>query len=409
MRCPGSLALEADYPNTSSKFSAEGTAAHELASWCLDQKLDADAFLGRVIEVDGYSFEVDTDMASHVQTYVDTVREYVNGVQGELMVEQKVDFSARVDVPESFGTSDAIIISSCGRELQVHDLKYGRGVKVDAEWNEQLMLYALGAYDAFGLAYDFTCYRVVIHQPRLNHVSEWGGKIEELVEFGETAKADAAVALANCYLLETTSDAGQLLLTPGEKQCRFCKAKADCPALMADVTKALTDGLEDLTEEAAKGAIDKLQFRFGASLGGKMAVVGLVEDWCKAVRARAESELLAGRKVDGFKLGRRQTRQPRTGRTRPRPKRSFKAMRLKAEEIVRLLPDLADHGRETVEGWHDRPSPMAEGSGPLPPTRRQAIGGACQRPPTGDQTRPTTYKTSPPRTSKTNWHKEPTP
>jgi hypothetical protein len=33
-----------------------------------------------------------------------------------------------------------------------------------------------------------------------------------------------------------------------------------------------------------------------------MAKVGLVEDWCKGVRAEVERRLLAGQKIDGFKL-----------------------------------------------------------------------------------------------------------
>ena len=47
-------------------------------------------------------------------------------------------------VPEQFGTSDTVIIREAERLLIINDLKYGRGVQVWAEENEQLMLYALG-------------------------------------------------------------------------------------------------------------------------------------------------------------------------------------------------------------------------------------------------------------------------
>lgn len=336
LRCPGSLALEQEYPDTPSKFAAEGTAAHEVAAMALEQNIDADAFIGRIIEVDGYAFTVDDEMAEHVQTYLDNVREYVGGVSGTLMVEQRVDFSHALAQADCFGTSDAIIVSSCGKEVQLHDLKYGRGVKVDADENEQLMLYALGALDQFGMAYDFSCVRLVIHQPRLGHLSEWGCTVEELLAFGEKAKAEAERALLyltkgpECAALGTRS-----VFQPGDKQCRFCKAKADCPVLADKVAEELTGDLEDLTVESIETAIDDLPHVFSKALGRKMAVVDLVEQWCKAVRARTESELLAGRAVDGFKLveGRR---GPRRWSSAAVAEETLKSMRLKQEDMYDL-------------------------------------------------------------------------
>ncbi|HBP64486.1 MAG TPA: hypothetical protein DD730_09475, partial [Desulfosporosinus sp.] len=38
--------------------------------------------------------------------------------------------------------------------LDVIDLKYGKGVRVSAEHNTQMMLYALGALELFDLLYD---------------------------------------------------------------------------------------------------------------------------------------------------------------------------------------------------------------------------------------------------------------
>ena len=77
-------------------------------------------------------------MVEAVGHYVETVWTLAEG--NELMVEQRVDFSHIVGVENSFGTADAVVI--VGNELQIHDLKYGRGVQVDAEQNEQLQLYA---------------------------------------------------------------------------------------------------------------------------------------------------------------------------------------------------------------------------------------------------------------------------
>lgn len=123
--------------------------------------------------------------------YVDTV--WTLAQNNELLVEQRVDFSHITGVEESFGTADGIIIA--GNELQIHDLKYGKGVRIDAEQNEQLQLYALGALEQFSMLYDFETVRLFIHQPRLNHVSEWSLTVQELQSFGERALEAATSAI----------------------------------------------------------------------------------------------------------------------------------------------------------------------------------------------------------------------
>ena len=63
------------------------------------------------------------------------------------MLERRVDFSRFV--PHGFGTSDCII--AIGKNLEVIDFKYGKGVKVSADENPQMMLYALGALDLISI------------------------------------------------------------------------------------------------------------------------------------------------------------------------------------------------------------------------------------------------------------------
>ena len=67
MLCPGSYVLQAGKPDNTSKYAAEGTAAHQVLTWALQEDRPASAFIGRVIESDGFTFEVDEDMARHVQ------------------------------------------------------------------------------------------------------------------------------------------------------------------------------------------------------------------------------------------------------------------------------------------------------------------------------------------------------
>lgn len=294
MRCNGSLALEATQPDSTSAFAEEGTCAHALGEKILNSRLAGADYEG----------DADPEMLDFVLRYVDTVWTLADG--NELMIEQRVDFSHVVGIPDSFGTADAVIIA--GNELQIHDLKYGRGVQVNAEHNEQLQLYALGALEQFSLLYDFETVRLFIHQPRLNHVSEWALTVEELQAFGERAQEAAAGAIvmfniAECEGVETLPVES---FTPGEKQCRFCKAKGGlCAAEAQDRLNTTRGDFVDLTQpvgEQLADAANRVPLLTAEQLADIYSQVGLIESFCKAVGDRVNAELNAGHPVPGFKL-----------------------------------------------------------------------------------------------------------
>ena len=99
MLCPGSHVLQADLPNTSSKYAAEGTAAHQILTYALQENLPAAAYIGRLLQVEGFEFEVDEDMAGHVQTCIDYVQDAA-GENGVILVDQRVNYAKYLDVPE---------------------------------------------------------------------------------------------------------------------------------------------------------------------------------------------------------------------------------------------------------------------------------------------------------------------
>lgn len=291
MSCPGSVALCKDLPDTSSPHADEGTAAHFLASECLEGGQDAITRVGATILVsrkrvewltEGWeagkgatAFVVDADMALAVQDYLNYVRDLVRTTGGTLLVEQRLSIADITGEPDAYGTSDVVILADT--ELIIVDLKYGRGVAVVADDNPQLQIYALAALREYGLAADFETVRMVIHQPRLGSVSEWVQTTDQMEDFAEE------VAEAGYF---TRHD--DAMLNPTEKGCKWCKAKATCPALRAEVMALL--------EEVAP-AVAPVDL-----LAQAMDKVGMVEAWCKAIRAELESKLLAGVPVQGWKL-----------------------------------------------------------------------------------------------------------
>lgn len=326
MRCAASLALESNYPDTSSAYADEGSAAHALAAMALTAGLDALGYIGCTLTGGTREFTVTDEMVINVQAYLD----YVRGLDGDLYIEQRSNFSRVIGVPDSFGTADAVVASD--EELIITDLKYGQGVRVDVEDNEQLLLYALGIVEEFGLAYAFQRIRLVICQPRLDNLCEWTVTLAQLEEFAAQVTEAAMKAIA---VKGMQPEVWGSYATPGDKQCRFCRAKSDCPAVAALVSEGITGRTDQLIPPAILSATRDLEEVYSQALGQRMDAVDLIESWCKAVRARVESELIRGRSVAGYKLvqGRQGARQ---WSDRDEAERELKAMRLKQEVMYDL-------------------------------------------------------------------------
>lgn len=318
MRCRGSAFLEKDIPDRSSSYADEGSAAHLIASNCQKSKgkEKPEDYLGRMLDMGEHSVPVTQEMVESVEQYMALVEEYAKG-GGQIVTDVRVDFSASINQPEGSGTVDNGIIFP-DRLINI-DLKYGMGVKVDAEDNEQLSLYALGMRDTYEMMTDPTDFVMVIHQPRLGHISEHCVSADELGAFAEKAEIAAIDAMA-MYNGEKPPE-----YNPGEKQCRFCKAKAICPALKQEMVEAVghvasKDDFADLVEVE------------DSWLSVAMERVPLVEHWCLAIRAEVERRLFQGKTVEGFKLveGRRGNR---AWKDEQEAEKAMKAMRLKADEM----------------------------------------------------------------------------
>lgn len=308
LNCPGSLYATKDLPDVNTSYAKEGTTAHALAEFCLKFNKKAVDSLGKLMTPNGVY--VDDEMAEAVQEYVDNV----NGIKASMSdllivdIEQKLDFTDILDIASvkdtlpadtdkfaAFGTADVIIVGN--GELQIHDLKYGKGVQVYAEDNKQLMIYALAAYQYYSLCCDITKVSMHIHQPRLYHHSEYSVTPDELLAFGEKLK-ERAIKAYTVYLKGPTNDDD---FCAGESQCRFCKAAGNCEALAKHVTATIGADF-DVINDVGDVVIDAVTVDAPEDVAIKFSALNTIKSWITAVETRVNSLLQQGQKVPGYKL-----------------------------------------------------------------------------------------------------------
>ena len=274
INCTPSAMLTRDMPEDTSPFAAEGTAAHEMAEQCLRAYL-ADE---KEPEYTGDKYITYLDVKPYVDRTIllyETVK--ANDPSACMFVEVEVDFSEWV--PEGFGTSDCIIIG--GDTLYVIDLKFGKGVTVDAELNPQARCYALGAYVLYRDIYEIEKVVTVIDQPRLAHRTSENISINELLGWAERVLVPAAK--------QAWAGEGEYRAGPW---CRFCKAGAQCRE-RAQHNLAVSDGYYELPDPIllTDDQISRILQRADD-----------LEVWVKKLKAHATGEILNGVVLDGWKV-----------------------------------------------------------------------------------------------------------
>lgn len=296
MTCTPSARLEATMPNKDTAYTREGTIAHAMAESMLLHLLGIDAeavpdyadFMlsggeARIMHQINDCNEEKLDWKDMAETvyehYCRLVYEAYLGAKLEdpdavLLIESKLQLAEFI--PEGFGSSDAVLIY--GDTLEVFDLKYGKGVKVEAQENAQMMCYALGAYCGQGEFYDIANVRMTIIQPRLRHESSWSMHVLDLMQWAELELKPAA----------RLAFEGKGEQTPGE-HCRFCKVAAKCKAL-ANYTLGVT---EDKTEPGLMSLeeIAKLLPHFAT-----------IKSWINSVEEFALEAALEGDTIPGYKI-----------------------------------------------------------------------------------------------------------
>lgn len=226
--CHAKVWREKDLPNTSGDAANEGHAAHWLLRDCVHNGTAPASRLGQRIGVDedGDAFWNDGPVAAHYTIHVD--HDMVSAIQKTLDVieamkaeqcypERSYSIEHITGEKDAEGTVDVTQIR--GRLLRITDLKYGMGVQVFAEENEQLLIYADAALEELDILEEIEHIDLCIAQPRLDHFDAWSITRAELKERIEKIRKTAKHVMTIGKIAKGK---------PGDKQCKFCRAKATC-------------------------------------------------------------------------------------------------------------------------------------------------------------------------------------
>jgi len=219
LSCPASLVRAPETEDEASEYSLEGTAAHEFASYCLENNWSAI----HALWPEHIDSKYDTpELRQHIQAYCEYVMR-LKGAKGQLFVEQKLTVSTEFDV---WGTGDGIVIAYDAGIIHVVDLKYGKGIFVDVEDNPQLVLYGIGSLPFEFLSGLPVCeIHVHIFQPRKNNIASQVYTLDEL----------KAWLAENMWKIERAY-VGTDIAIPGD-HCKWCPIKATCPERAAEMIK----------------------------------------------------------------------------------------------------------------------------------------------------------------------------
>lgn len=283
INCTPSALLAEAAGSKSSVYAEEGTLAHEIAEYALTKYLNGeyDPIIDEALPIQDEHLKnplFNTDMANYIRDYCD----YIIGENyemaradgfSEMFLERKVDITDYA--PDSFGSVDVTLVSD--KTIHIIDLKYGAGVKVFADHNEQMMLYALGALKA-AASKDITNIRMAIAQVRLDHYDTFEMSKGDLLDWAEKVLKPAAKA--------AIQGKGKQVIG---SWCGFCPVKAQCraqrDAILADFEEKPEPLL--LSDEEIVDLIGKID---------------KYKSWIESVNKYVYDRAIQGYKWEGYKL-----------------------------------------------------------------------------------------------------------
>lgn len=277
LNCPRSVRLTENIKDEgSSVYAAEGTLAHAVAENALQWYKDHGSLKGwrvprKLKDSDLWYDGMKDDVLPYVEYVIETFES--RSAAAALDIESRLDFSEYV--PGGFGTGDAVIVDD--GYVEIIDLKFGKGVPVEADHNPQTMLYGLGALAAYDYIYSIDMVRMTIVQPRLDHITTFEMASTDLIYWAETT-VEPIARLA--YEGQGEQKAGDW--------CRWCKLKATC--------KVRAQSLLAITEKRNQAELSD------AEISEILAARDAIKRWLTDIEDEVMDRLTAGGKLAGWKL-----------------------------------------------------------------------------------------------------------
>jgi hypothetical protein len=301
--CLGSLVMEAQVPgeDNESIHSARGTAAHTVAETCLRDGSDAIDHLGIVVKTKKFEIEIDEELVTSAQAFIDYVRGRLAKYKAEtgrddaiLVVEQQFSLNELGTPFDAGGTGDAVMYFPAWRLLEIADLKNGRGYVSEKE-NMQLRTYGVGGLLA-NPQYEVDAVRTTIVQPRLpghdpvrsetistGELISWTAELLGTMQKAKQAEVEFEKANGNSVLFDEWADKW---LKAGN--CTFCKRDGNCPKQRTEALAVAGTWFEPDTGEARIGNLPTEMSP--EKLGETLDLLPMLEDWIKATRAYAHTQ-----------------------------------------------------------------------------------------------------------------------
>ena len=300
--CPGSIREQAKYPEgPSGPAAADGTHSHTLLEHCLKNNADPLKMVGVKLSDHEGEFIIDRDRADRVQVALDYIAQRATEDDVTVLAEARVDPEFFIDRSGCSGTVDVQIIYPNKRIYEIVDYKDG---VAPTDAIEQLEQYAVGGLAQLkiphNLPYPYDTVRLTVIQPKLrfkgmNPITT----VEKPVKyFLDDVVGKLAAELANA----TAPDAP---LVPGEKQCKYCRAKGACSALANQVmseVKVMFQPVNSPMDVATQAANKDPAVMDSAQLVQIMEAAPLLRQLLDAVEAEAKRRLESGQAVPGLKL-----------------------------------------------------------------------------------------------------------
>ena len=283
INCTPSALLAEEAGSKSSIYAEEGTLAHEIAEYAMTQYLNGvyDPIIDDAIPLKDEHLKnplFSVDMANYIRDYCEYVIAEIYETD-KLEWPTKVFLERRVDItdfaPGSFGSVDVTLVSD--KTIHIIDLKYGAGVKVYADMNEQMLMYALGTLKSLD-ADKIEKIRMTIAQVRLDHYDTFEMSKEDLLAWAnKVLKPAAKMAIQGI---------GKQVIG---SWCGFCPVKAQCraqrDAILADFDEKPEPLL--LSDEEIVDLIGKID---------------TYKSWIESVNKYVYDRAIQGYKWEGYKL-----------------------------------------------------------------------------------------------------------